>query len=79
MGARPCNGVRTSDCSDCSTGVAAGRCYNRRGPGGVAERFKAVVLKTTNRKIRGFESHPLRPKPRPNMEESHSWSSAAAC
>jgi hypothetical protein len=31
-------------------------------PGEVAERLKAAVLKTAERKFRGFESHPLRHK-----------------
>jgi hypothetical protein len=38
------------------------RCYTHvsNGPGEVAERFKAAVLKTVVRKHRGFESLPLR-------------------
>ncbi len=37
--------------------------------GGMAEWFKAAVLKTANRKVRGFESYSLRQKFQPNYSE----------
>ena len=54
--------------------------------GGMAERAKAVVLKTTERKLRGFESLSLRQKrpPRRARErgtpgEMAEWLKALAC
>ncbi len=37
--------------------------------GGMAEWFKAAVLKTANRKVRGFESYSLRQNFRPTYSE----------
>jgi hypothetical protein len=58
--------------------------------GEVAEWFKAAVLKTVERKLRGFESLPLRPipnnDPASNLARRHpdhgkvpEWSNGAAC
>jgi hypothetical protein len=41
----------------------------------MAERFKAAVLKTVDRKVRGFESYSLRDR----WERWPSWSKALAC
>jgi hypothetical protein len=37
--------------------------------GGMAEWLKAAVLKTANRKVRGFESYSLRQNVQPNYSE----------
>ncbi len=44
--------------------------------GGMAEWFKAAVLKTAERKLRGFESYSLRQQ---YLGEVAEWSKAAAC
>ena len=41
----------------------------RSQPGGVAEWFKASRLKREDRKVRGFESYPLRHRPKPGSSE----------
>ncbi len=46
--------------------------------GGVAERSKAAVLKTVERKLRGFESYPLRHR-QSSRGEVAEWSKASAC
>ncbi len=65
-------------------------CYHALRRGGMAERPKAVVLKTTERKLRGFESLSLRQtnalaRPRamgynaPPRGEMAEWLKALAC
>ena len=44
--------------------------------GGMAEWLKAAVLKTVERKFRGFESYSLRQK---SIGEVAEWPKAAAC
>jgi hypothetical protein len=54
-------------------GAGSGPCATRRG--GMGEWFKALVLKTGDRKLRGFESYSLRQ----HAEEVAEWLKAAAC
>lgn len=54
--------------------------FRYSGIGGVAERSKAAVLKTVERKLRGFESYPLRQFDRKTVQgEVAEWSKASAC
>jgi hypothetical protein len=46
--------------SACQVDNTLGRCYKMFGCGGMAEWFKAAVLKTADRKVREFESLSLR-------------------
>lgn len=56
------------------------RIFRYSGIGGVAERSKAAVLKTVERKLRGFESYPLRQFDRITVQgEVAEWSKASAC
>ncbi len=45
----------------------------------MAERFKAAVLKTVERKFRGFESYSLRQKPVDRSQRTADWSPLSRC
>src|SRR5215475_4579303 len=82
-GVRAWTGAETAKPAQLAPPPASGYCarplaHSAVSRGGMAEWFKAPVLKTGERKLRGFESYSLRQKIRLSGEVAE-WLKAAAC